>query len=73
MKVQRLAASYRRLLDMLQRLSPRADGGGGPPGAAHAGPYTETYFEHVPIWRVYLGIPLAEGSDLTVARRNASS
>ena len=65
MKVQRLAASYRRLLDMLQRLSPRADGEAARLVLLTPGPYTETYFEHAYLAR-YLGIPLAEGSDLTV-------
>jgi uncharacterized circularly permuted ATP-grasp superfamily protein/uncharacterized alpha-E superfamily protein len=65
MKVQRLAASYRCLLDSLQRCSPC------PPGEAvrlvllTPGPYNETYFEHAYLAR-YLGIPLVEGSDLTV-------
>ncbi len=63
LKVQRLAASYRLLMDTLQRLSPGGD---------HTrivlltpGPFSETYFEQVYLAR-YLGITLAEGSDLTV-------
>ncbi len=63
LRVQRLAASYRQLMDTVQALSP---------GGADArivlltpGPYSETYFEQVYLAR-YLGITLAEGSDLTV-------
>ena len=63
LRVQRLAASYRLLMDTVQRLAP--------PGAdprivlLTPGPYSETYFEQVYLAR-YLGITLAEGSDLTV-------
>lgn len=63
LKVQRLAASYRTLMDTLQRLSP-----GGPRGRIvllTPGPYSETYFEQAYLAR-YLGITLAEGNDLTV-------
>ena len=63
MQVQHLAATYRALLDGLRRMCP---------GGAEArivlltpGPYNETYFEHAYLAR-YLGLPLAEGSDLTV-------
>ena len=63
MGVQRLAATYRALLDGLRRMCP---------GGADArivlltpGPYNETYFEHAYLAR-YLGLPLVEGSDLTV-------
>ncbi len=61
--VQRLASTYRALVDSLKRASPaQAD--------AHIalltpGPYNETYFEHAYLAR-YLGITLVEGSDLTV-------
>lgn len=66
MRVQRLATSYRRLLDTLLRE-------GAAVGATETprvvlltpGPYNETYFEHVYLAR-YLGIPLVEGGDLTV-------
>jgi uncharacterized circularly permuted ATP-grasp superfamily protein/uncharacterized alpha-E superfamily protein len=69
MHVQRLASSYRRLLDTLHRLAPRSAGGAdaAPPRVVllTPGPYNETYFEHAYLAR-YLGIPLVEGNDLTV-------
>jgi uncharacterized circularly permuted ATP-grasp superfamily protein/uncharacterized alpha-E superfamily protein len=65
MKVQRLAASYRCLLDTLQRCSPCASGESARLVLLTPGPYNETYFEHAYLAR-YLGIPLVEGSDLTV-------
>jgi len=65
MNVQRLASSYRRLLGMLQRLSPRPEGDAARLVLLTPGPYAETYFEHTYLAR-YLGIPLVEGSDLTV-------
>jgi uncharacterized circularly permuted ATP-grasp superfamily protein/uncharacterized alpha-E superfamily protein len=65
MQVQRLAASYRRLLDTLQALSPQTDGEPVRLVLLTPGPYAETYFEHAYLAR-YLGIPLVEGSDLTV-------
>jgi uncharacterized circularly permuted ATP-grasp superfamily protein len=63
MHVQRLAATYRALMDGLRQMSP-----GG--ADAHIvlltpGPYNETYFEHAYLAR-YLGLTLVEGSDLTV-------
>jgi len=63
LRVQRLAATYRALMDSLRAMSPmRAD--------AHLalltpGPYNETYFEHAYLAR-YLGLTLVEGSDLLV-------
>ncbi len=63
LKVQRLAASYRLLMDTLLRLSP--GGVGSRVVLLTPGPYSETYFEQVYLAR-YLGITLAEGSDLTV-------
>ena len=63
LRVQRLAATYRALVDGLRAMSPA-------PGDARIvlltpGPYNETYFEHAYLAR-YLGLPLVEGSDLTV-------
>jgi uncharacterized circularly permuted ATP-grasp superfamily protein/uncharacterized alpha-E superfamily protein len=67
MRVQHLATSYRRLVDTMMRLAPHAPGATGYPRSVllTAGPYSETYFEHAYLAR-YLGIPLVEGSDLTV-------
>lgn len=68
MKVQRLAASYRRLLDTLVRHAPRDAGEkGGPPRIVLLTPgrYNETYFEQAYLAH-YLGVPLVEGDDLTV-------
>ncbi len=66
LSVQRLAASFRRLLDTITRLAPAADDGGAPRVVLLTpGPYNETYFEHAYLAR-YLGLPLVEGSDLTV-------
>ncbi|MDE2419177.1 MAG: circularly permuted type 2 ATP-grasp protein [Burkholderiales bacterium] len=63
LKVQRLAGTYRALMDSLRAISP---------GGANAnialltpGPYNETYFEHAYLAR-YLGLSLVEGSDLVV-------
>jgi uncharacterized circularly permuted ATP-grasp superfamily protein/uncharacterized alpha-E superfamily protein len=63
LKVQRLAATYRALVDALLAMCP-AD---GPPRIVllTPGPYNETYFEHAYLAR-YLGLTLVEGSDLTV-------
>ncbi len=63
MHVQRLAATYRALIDNLKAMSPAG-------AASHIalltpGPYNETYFEHAYLAR-YLGLTLVEGSDLTV-------
>jgi uncharacterized circularly permuted ATP-grasp superfamily protein/uncharacterized alpha-E superfamily protein len=65
MHVQRLASSFRRLLDTLTQLAPRDSG--EPPSIVllTPGPYNETYFEQAYLAR-YLGIPLVEGNDLTV-------
>jgi uncharacterized circularly permuted ATP-grasp superfamily protein/uncharacterized alpha-E superfamily protein len=66
MRVQRLASSYRRLLDGLLRASRPLAGGAAPRLVLlTAGPYSETYFEHLYLAR-YLGIPLVEGGDLTL-------
>ena len=62
MKVQRLAASYKTLVEGMKTLS----------HGVHSrivlltpGPYNETYFEHAYLAR-YLGLTLVEGSDLLV-------
>jgi uncharacterized circularly permuted ATP-grasp superfamily protein/uncharacterized alpha-E superfamily protein len=65
LRVQRLGASFRRLLDMLYRYSPAGSGVTPRVVLLTPGPYSETYFEHVYLAR-YLGIPLVEGGDLTV-------
>ncbi|MDD5029449.1 MAG: circularly permuted type 2 ATP-grasp protein [Rhodoferax sp.] len=63
MNVQRLASTYRALMDSLRSISPLG------PDAHLAlltpGPYNETYFEHAYLAR-YLGLTLVEGSDLLV-------
>jgi uncharacterized circularly permuted ATP-grasp superfamily protein/uncharacterized alpha-E superfamily protein len=65
LRVQRLGASFRRLLDMLYRASPAEPGTTPRVVLLTPGPYSETYFEHVYLAR-YLGIPLVEGGDLTL-------
>ena len=74
LRVQHLASSYRRLLDLLETLvhcesarmfdAPATD---RTPRIVllTPGPYNETYFEQAYLAR-YLGVPLVEGSDLTV-------
>lgn len=63
LQVQRLAATYRTLIDSMKAMSPAG------PDAHIAlltpGPYNETYFEHAYLAR-YLGLTLVEGSDLIV-------
>jgi len=61
--VQRLAASYRALVDGLRQMSPA--GHDARMVLLTPGPYNETYFEHAYLAR-YLGLTLVEGSDLTV-------
>ncbi len=63
LKVQRLAASYRALMQGIQSLAPQ--GQGARIALLTPGPYNETYFEHAYLAR-YLGLTLVEGSDLTV-------
>jgi uncharacterized circularly permuted ATP-grasp superfamily protein/uncharacterized alpha-E superfamily protein len=70
LRVQRIASSYRRLLDTLEgsaRRIPASQGGSPTPRIVllTPGPYSETYFEHAYLAR-YLGVPLVEGGDLTV-------
>ncbi len=67
MRVQRLAASYKALIDGMRAACPDL----GEPGVEPRivlltpGPYNETYFEHAYLAR-YLGLTLVEGSDLLV-------
>ena len=63
MRVQRLAATYRALMESLKALSPA--GADSHIALMTPGPYNETYFEHAYLAR-YLGITLVEGSDLIV-------
>ena len=62
MKVQRLAASYKALVDNMKALSGARD---SRIVLLTPGPYNETYFEHAYLAR-YLGLSLVEGSDLLV-------
>ncbi|MFC5497799.1 circularly permuted type 2 ATP-grasp protein [Caenimonas terrae] len=63
LNVQRLAASYRALIDGIKQMCPTQND----PRIVllTPGPYNETYFEHAYLAR-YLGLTLVEGSDLTV-------
>ncbi|MBI3368888.1 MAG: circularly permuted type 2 ATP-grasp protein [Burkholderiales bacterium] len=63
MRVQRLAASFRGLLDGLMRASPAGER--SRIVLLTPGPHHETYFEQVFLAR-YLGLTLVEGSDLMV-------
>jgi uncharacterized circularly permuted ATP-grasp superfamily protein/uncharacterized alpha-E superfamily protein len=63
MKVQRLAASYRALMEGIKRMAP--EGENARIALLTPGPYNETYFEHAFLAR-YLGLTLVEGNDLTV-------
>jgi uncharacterized circularly permuted ATP-grasp superfamily protein/uncharacterized alpha-E superfamily protein len=63
MRVQRLAATYRALMESLKALSPA--GADAHIALMTPGPYNETYFEHAYLAR-YLGLTLVEGSDLIV-------
>jgi len=63
MKVQRLASTYRALVENLKKMSPA--GKDAHIALLTPGPYSETYFEHAYLAR-YLGLTLVEGSDLTV-------
>ena len=66
LRVQRIAASYRRLLDALEQRAAQVAGSSTPRVVLLTpGPYSETYFEHAYLAR-YLGLPLVEGGDLTV-------
>ncbi|WP_374413288.1 circularly permuted type 2 ATP-grasp protein [Hydrogenophaga sp.] len=63
MRVQRLAASYRALMEGIKALAP--EGEDARIALLTPGPYNETYFEHAYLAR-YLGLTLVEGNDLTV-------
>jgi uncharacterized circularly permuted ATP-grasp superfamily protein/uncharacterized alpha-E superfamily protein len=63
MAVQRLAASYRDLMQSLMKLSPAGER--SRIALLTPGPRNETYFEQAFLAR-YLGITLVEGADLTV-------
>jgi uncharacterized circularly permuted ATP-grasp superfamily protein/uncharacterized alpha-E superfamily protein len=63
MEVQRLAGTYRALIEGLKAMSPA--GAESHIALLTPGPYNETYFEHAYLAR-YLGLTLVEGSDLTV-------
>ncbi len=63
MRVQRLASTYRALMDSLKQASPA--GQNSHIALLTPGPYNETYFEHAYLAR-YLGLTLVEGSDLIV-------
>ncbi len=63
LRVQRLAATFRGLLDGLVRASPAGER--SRIVLLTPGPLNETYFEQVFLAR-YLGVTLVEGSDLTV-------
>lgn len=69
LKVQHLASFFATLRDSLAHWAPQ-NGGAAPSGSPLTvlltpGPHNETYFEHTYLAR-YLGMPLVEGSDLTV-------
>jgi uncharacterized circularly permuted ATP-grasp superfamily protein/uncharacterized alpha-E superfamily protein len=63
LKVQRLAATYRALMNSLRSHSPA--GVNAHIALLTPGPYNETYFEHAYLAR-YLGLSLVEGNDLVV-------
>ncbi|MEI8028334.1 MAG: circularly permuted type 2 ATP-grasp protein [Comamonadaceae bacterium] len=63
LQVQRLAGTYRALVQNMQRMSPT--GTDSHLALLTPGPYNETYFEHAYLAR-YLGLTLVEGSDLIV-------
>jgi uncharacterized circularly permuted ATP-grasp superfamily protein/uncharacterized alpha-E superfamily protein len=63
LRVQRLAGTYRALMDGMRRMSPH--GLDAHLALLTPGPYNETYFEHAYLAR-YLGLTLVEGGDLLV-------
>jgi uncharacterized circularly permuted ATP-grasp superfamily protein/uncharacterized alpha-E superfamily protein len=64
LKVQHLASFFATLRDSLLHWAPQ-NGGETLTVLLTPGPHNETYFEHTYLSR-YLGLPLVEGSDLTV-------
>jgi len=64
LKVQHLASFFATLRDSLAHWAPQ-NGGETLTVLLTPGPHNETYFEHTYLAR-YLGLPLVEGSDLTV-------
>jgi uncharacterized circularly permuted ATP-grasp superfamily protein/uncharacterized alpha-E superfamily protein len=64
LKVQHLASFFATLRDSLAHWAPQS-GGDTLTVLLTPGPHNETYFEHTYLAR-YLGLPLVEGSDLTV-------
>jgi uncharacterized circularly permuted ATP-grasp superfamily protein/uncharacterized alpha-E superfamily protein len=65
MKVERLGASYKALVDGLKAMSPADGSEESRVVLLTPGPYNETYFEHAYLAR-FLGLTLVEGSDLLV-------
>ena len=65
LKVQRLAGTYRALLESLTAMGRAMEAAEPRIVLLTPGPYNETYFEHAYLAR-YLGLTLVEGSDLTV-------
>lgn len=65
LKVQHLAHFFATLRDSLAHFAPREESGSPFTVLLTPGPHNETYFEHTYLAR-YLGLPLVEGSDLTV-------
>jgi len=67
LEVQHLAQFFATLRDSLAHWAPQPEGTSGAPFTVllTPGPHNETYFEHTYLAR-YLGLPLVEGSDLTV-------
>ena len=63
LQVQRLAGTYRALMDSMKSMS--TAGQDAHIALLTPGPYNETYFEHAYLAR-YLGITLVEGNDLIV-------
>jgi uncharacterized circularly permuted ATP-grasp superfamily protein/uncharacterized alpha-E superfamily protein len=63
LQVQRLAGTYRALMESMKSMSPA--GHDAHIALLTPGPYNETYFEHAYLAR-YLGLTLVEGNDLIV-------